>query len=135
MMARAFFPPDLLVMRQNFSLRKQFFLDAAAQAHSVKALRSHGFPPVVRLLLFLPALRLLPGHTPAHELKCWGEENCSISAPVSARIVAALRSCRPGTVCSSCHCSSRPASLILLAMSPSISAICPSRNSRCFRLY
>src|SRR3981081_885382 len=34
--AGAFFPPDLLVMRQNFSLIKQFFLDAAAQAHSVK---------------------------------------------------------------------------------------------------
>jgi len=37
-------------MRQNLSLRKQFFLAAAAQAHSVKALRSQGFPPVVWLL-------------------------------------------------------------------------------------
>src|SRR5258708_39987741 len=68
-------------MRQNFSLIKQFFLAAAAQAHSVSAQRNQGLPPVVWLLLFLPALRLLPGHTPAQELRCLLEGNCSISAP------------------------------------------------------
>src|SRR5215472_4549962 len=67
MIAGAFSPPDLLAMRQNFALRKQSFLAAAAQAHSVSTARSHGLPPVVRLLLFFPALRLLPGHSPAHE--------------------------------------------------------------------
>src|ERR1051325_7331505 len=90
MMAGAFFPPDLVPKRQNFPFRKQSFLAAAAQAHSVSAARSQGLPPVVRLLLFFPALRLLPGQTPAHELRSLAEGNCSISPPVSARIVAAL---------------------------------------------
>ena len=94
--AGAFFPPDLLAIRQNFSLIKQFFLAAAAQAHSVSAVRSHGFPPVVRLLLFLPALRLFPGHTPAHEPRSLLEGNCPIFDPVSARIDAALRSSSDG---------------------------------------
>src|SRR5216684_6961412 len=90
MRAGAFCPPDLLVTRQNLSCREQCLVAAAAQAHSVSALRSHGLPPVVWLLLFLPALRLLPGQTPAHELKCLAEGNCFISAPVSARMLAAL---------------------------------------------
>src|SRR5260370_38542427 len=90
--AGAFCPPDLLTTRQNLSCREQFFVAAAAQAHSVNALRNHGLPPVVCLLLFLPALRLLPGQTPAHELKCFAEGNCCMSAPVSASILAALRS-------------------------------------------
>src|SRR5277367_3549349 len=85
---------------------------AAAHAHSVRALRSHGFPPVVRLLLFLPALRLLPGQRPAHELKCLAEGNCFMSAPVSAKMLAALRSWIPGTVCINCQAWSRPASRI-----------------------
>src|SRR5215470_7573970 len=93
-------PPCLVVMRQNFSFRKQFFLAAAAQAHSVSALLSHGLPPVVRLLRFLPALRLFPGHTPAQELMCRCVGNCCMSAPVSARMLAALRSWIPGMVCS-----------------------------------
>ena len=78
-------------------------------AHSVRALRSQGFPPVGRLLLFLPALRLFPGQTPAQLLRFRCEGNCVMSPPVSARILAALRSCTPGTVCRSCHCRSRPA--------------------------
>ncbi len=46
---------------------------------------------MVRLLLFLPALRLLPGQTPAPtKLKCLAERNCCMSAPVSARMLAAL---------------------------------------------
>ena len=45
--AGAFFPPDLVVIRQNLSLMKQFFFAAAAQAHSVRVPRSHRFPPVV----------------------------------------------------------------------------------------
>ena len=40
-------PPDLVLIRQNLSLRKQFFLAAAAQAHSVSVPRSHRLPPVV----------------------------------------------------------------------------------------
>jgi hypothetical protein len=47
MRAGAFSPPDRLVRRQNLSLRKQFLVAAAAQAHSVSAPRSQGFPPVV----------------------------------------------------------------------------------------
>src|SRR5690242_10150985 len=121
-------------MRQNFPLRKQSFLADAAQAHSVSTVRSQGLPPVVPLLLFFPALRLLPGHTPAHELSSFAEGNCSMSPPVSARIVAALRSWTPGSVCRSSHCCCKPASLIFLAMAKSISPICSSTNSRCFTL-
>src|SRR6516164_6467960 len=80
MMAGVLFPPDLVTMRQNFPLRKQSFLAAAAQAHSVSTVRSQGLPPVVRLLLFFPALRLLPGQTPAHELRSLAEGNCSTLA-------------------------------------------------------
>ena len=57
MMAGAFFPPDLVTMRQNFPLRKQSFLAAAAQAHSVSTVRSQGLPLVVRLLLFVRFLQ------------------------------------------------------------------------------
>ena len=35
-----------MTTRQNFPFRKQSFLAAAAQAHSVSAARSHGLPPV-----------------------------------------------------------------------------------------
>src|SRR6476659_5066159 len=104
MIAGAFSPPDLVTMRQNFPLRKQSFLAAAAQAHSVSTARSHGLPFVVRLLLFFPAVRLFPGQTPAHELISFPVGNWSMSPPVSARIVAALRSCTPGSVCRSSHC-------------------------------
>ena len=63
-------PPDFVVIRQNRSFTKKFFFRVAAHAVSVGVLRSQGFPPVVRLLLFLSALRLFPGHTPAQELSC-----------------------------------------------------------------
>src|SRR5689334_697737 len=116
MTAGAFCPPDLVTMRQNFPLRKQSFLADAAQAHSVSTVRSQGLPPVVALLLFFPALRLLPGHTPAHERSSFAERNCSMFAPLSGRIVAALRSWTPGSVCRSSHCCCKPASLIFLAM-------------------
>src|SRR5262249_11461485 len=108
--AGGFFPPDLVTIRQNFSFRKHVLIFAAAQAHSVSALRSHGSPPVVWLLLFLPALRLFPGRTPAHELKCFSSPTCCISVPVSARMVAALTACTPGTLCRSSHWASRPLS-------------------------
>ena len=49
MRAGAFWPPDLLVIRQNFSLRKQFFLAAAAQAHSVSASLRNTFRNAGRL--------------------------------------------------------------------------------------
>src|ERR1035441_4468377 len=98
------YPHDLVVIRQNFSFRKQSFLAAAAQAHSRSEERSHGLPPVVWLLRFLPALRLFPGQTPAHELISLSDGNWVMSGPVSARIFAALRSCIPGMVCRSCHC-------------------------------
>src|SRR5215472_5926893 len=75
MTAGAFLPPDLVVIRQNLSLRKQSFLAAAAQAHSVRVPRSHRLPPVVWLLRFMPALRLLPGQIPPHELRCFSEGN------------------------------------------------------------
>src|SRR5258708_27033882 len=52
--AGAFRPPGLLVRRQNLSRRKQFFVAAAAHAHSVSAPRSQGFPPVVWLLFCRP---------------------------------------------------------------------------------
>src|SRR5512136_261890 len=91
--AGGFLPPERAVMRQNLSLRKQFFLAAAAQAHSVRALRNHGLPPVVWLLRFFPAVRLLPGHSPAQELRWLSEGNCVMSVPVSARMLAALRAC------------------------------------------
>ena len=38
-------PPDLVVMRQNLSCTKLFFLATAAHAHSVRAPRSQGLPP------------------------------------------------------------------------------------------
>src|SRR5215467_11710228 len=110
MTAGAFLPPDLVVIRQNLPLRKQSFLAAVAQAHSVRVPRSHRLPPVVWLLRFLPALRLLPGQIPPHELRCFSEGNRVISVPVSARMAAALVSCTPGTLCTSCHCGSKPAS-------------------------
>src|SRR5271163_1735592 len=116
MRAGAFLPPDLLARRQNFSFKKQFFFAVAAQADSVNALRSQGLPPVVRLLLLFPALRLFPGQTPAHELKCLLDGNCRMSAPVSASTLAALRSCKPGMVCSFRHCSSSPATWIWFSM-------------------
>jgi len=47
MTAGDFLPPDLVVIRQNLSLRKQSFLAAAAQAHSVRVPRGHRLPPVV----------------------------------------------------------------------------------------
>ena len=90
MSAAFFLPADRAAILQNFSFRKQSFRLAAAHAHSVKALRSQGFPPVVLLLLFFPALRLLPGHTPAHELNFFSLSNALISLPVSASMVAAL---------------------------------------------
>src|SRR5207253_10543506 len=108
--AEFFLPRDLVVMRQNFSFKKQFFLAAPAQAHSVRAPRSQGLPPVGRLLRFFPALLLFPGQMPAQELTFRCDGNCVMSAPVSARIFAALRCCTPGTVCKICHCRSRPAS-------------------------
>src|SRR5215469_3441961 len=110
MTAGDFLPPDLVVIRQNLPLRKPSLLAAAAQAHSVRVPRSHRLPPVVGLLRFLPALRWLPGQIPAHELMCFCEGNCVMSVPVSARMAAALVCCTPGTLCSNCHCGSRPAS-------------------------
>ena len=105
-----------------------------AKAHSVSAVRSHGLQPVVWLLLFLPALRLFPGHTPAQEPSCLLVGNCSIFGPVSARIDAALRSWIPGTVWSSSHSRSIPDSLICAAITLSSSVICSSRNFKCWRL-
>src|SRR5215475_1553282 len=101
--ATFFFPFDLVVIRQNFSFKKQFVLRDAAHAHSLSAPRNHGFPPVVWLLRLFPALRLFPGHTPAHELNCPSDGNCRISGPVSARMFAPLRSFTPGTVCTNSH--------------------------------
>ena len=49
-------------------------------------------------------------------------------------VMASLRSWIPGTVCSSCHSSTSLASSIFTTMAASISAICSSRNCRCFRL-
>src|SRR5215471_12982491 len=103
-------PLDLVVMRQNFSFRKQPFLRDAAQAHSLSAVRNQGLPPVVWLLRLFPALRLFPGHTPAHELSWRCEGNCFMSGPVSARMLAALRSFTPGIVCTNSHSRSIPAS-------------------------
>ena len=77
--------------------RKQFFVLEAPCAHSVKALRSQGLPLFVWLLLLLPALRLWPGYTPAHELMFRSSPNCCMSGPVSARMVAALLACIPGS--------------------------------------
>src|SRR5437588_570068 len=94
----------LVAMRQNFSFRKQCFLLETPQAHSVSAPRNQRFPLVVLLPLFLPALRLLPGHTPAHELRFFSDPNWPISGPISASTLAALFSFTPGTVCNNCHC-------------------------------
>src|SRR6266581_6839734 len=96
----------LETMRQNFSFKKQSRFTLAAQEHSTSELRNQGLPPVVRLLLFLPALRLFPGQSPAQELRCLTDGNGVISPPVSARIAAALVSRIAGTVCSNCHCGS-----------------------------
>src|ERR1700704_2818703 len=56
----------------------------ADQAHSVSVARNHGLPCVVCRLLCLPALSLLPGQTPPHELRCPASGNCFMSDPVSA---------------------------------------------------
>src|SRR5260370_21413012 len=93
-------------MRQNFSLKKQCCLALAAQEHSTSVLRNHGLPPVVRLLLFLPALPLFPGQSPAQELRCLTDGNGVISPPVSARIPAALVSRIASTCCTTCQCRS-----------------------------
>jgi hypothetical protein len=65
--ARFRFP--LPASRQNRSRRKQFFLTLAAHAHSTSDVRSQRFPCVTCGFRSLPALRVLPGQTPAHELK------------------------------------------------------------------
>src|SRR5690242_20360678 len=108
-MAGAFLPACLLLTFQNFSFRKQPFLLAAPQAHSVKALRSQRLPLLVWLLLFLPALRLLPGQRPAQEPICPREGNWLISPPVSAKMLAALICWMAGTVCTNSHCGFKPA--------------------------
>src|SRR5215469_7954606 len=93
----------LVASRQNFCFRKQFFLPEAPQADSISVPRNQRFPLVVLLPLFLPALRLLPGHTPAHELKCFADANWPMSGPTSANTLAAPFSFIPGTVCSNFH--------------------------------
>src|SRR5215469_4436779 len=93
----------LVASRQNFCFRKQFFFPAAPQADSISVPRNQRFPLVVLLPLFLPALRLLPGHTPAHELKCFADANWPMSGPTSANTLAAPFSFIPGTVCSNFH--------------------------------
>src|SRR5215472_14095990 len=89
----------LVASRQNFCFRKQFFLPEAPQADSISVPRNQRFPLVVLLPLFLPALRLLPGHTPAHELRFFSGPNWLISGPTSASTLAAPFSFTPGTVC------------------------------------
>lgn len=57
--AGARLPLGLVVTLQNSSFRTQFFFLEAPWVHSVSALRNHGLPWLVWLLL--SALRLLPG--------------------------------------------------------------------------
>src|SRR3954469_24842428 len=55
----------------------------AAQAHCTSTTRSHLFPFVVLPLLRLPALSLLPGHTPTHDARCAALGNWLMSDPTS----------------------------------------------------
>src|SRR5687767_2930857 len=87
-------------------------------AHSVR------FPGRVLADLVMPALSLLPGQRPAQDARCAAVGNCFISAPISARIVAAETVSMPGmlsrilisgvNVCSIVPiCSSRAANSVL----------------------
>lgn len=82
-----------MAIRQNFSRRCPLFCLEMAHAHSVSAPLSHAFPSVVAVLLSLPALRLLPGQTPAHELSRFSLANGFTSGPTSANTAAAVGSC------------------------------------------
>ena len=57
------------------------------------------------LRLDLSALRLLPGLTPAQEARCPGVANLSMSVPISATIVSAVRRPTPGIVSITCSTS------------------------------
>ena len=46
----------------------------------------------------LPALTSLPGHTQAHEAKCWALGNDAISSPTSVSSASAVRRATPGIV-------------------------------------
>src|SRR5579859_6597296 len=98
--------------RQNLSFRKQFFLPEAPQAHSVSAPRNQRFPGGVLLPLFLPALRLFPGQTPAQELMSLSVGNLPMSEPISARTLAELFSFIPGTLCNNSHWGTKPSAWI-----------------------
>src|SRR4030095_597710 len=75
--------------RQKRSFRKQFFFLEAAQAHSTRTVRSQRLLRGIFAGFALPPVQLLPGQTPAQELRCASDGNCAILGPISARILAA----------------------------------------------
>jgi hypothetical protein len=72
----------------------------ADQAASTSAVFICGFPFIAGARFRFPALSLLPGASPDHELKFAAVGNCFMSGPLSARIVAAACERMPGIVCS-----------------------------------
>jgi len=76
-------------------------LRAALQAHSPSLARRQVLPLVIRPLRRLPALSLLPGHTPAQEARGLAVGKRVMSVPISATLAAAAVSPTPGMVRSS----------------------------------
>ena len=72
----------------------------ADHAASTRAVLICGLPFIAGARFFFPALSLLPGASPDHELKFAAFGNCFMSGPLSARIVAAACDLIPGMVCS-----------------------------------
>src|ERR1700680_3508924 len=92
-MGRLLWGGPFAAMRQNLSRRWPVFIIETAQALSVRAARSQRLPVLVWLLLFRPALRLLPGHRPLQDPRCFSSGNCVGSGPLAA-----------GRVRSNSHC-------------------------------
>jgi hypothetical protein len=69
-------------------------------------------PCVVAPLRRLPALCLFPGHTPAHEARCFAEGKRVMSGPISASIAAAATGPVTGSVSKRRSASSSPLVLV-----------------------
>src|SRR5580704_716499 len=79
-------------------------LRIAPQEASTRAANRNLLPRWIWLLRLFPADRLLPGQILDHLHSLSAVANWLISAPISARILAATCSLIPGIVCSNSYC-------------------------------